>query len=308
MGFGEERALAQMLENSAPLLERGLADGTYRGWLAETAAGQVVAGGGIIFLEFQCHPRDPEPRRAWIVNMYTEPPHRRRGLARRLMEAMLAWCRDRGMRSLYLHASDEGRPLYEGLGFQPTNEMRIALRPEGSERPQQEGGVTESRPLGGTDMTAQTVPQGYHTATAYLIVQGAADAIEFYKNALGARELMRMADPGGKIAHAEIQIGDSPIMLADEFPEMGFRGPKSLGGSAVSILLYVEDVDQAFARAIAAGATVLRPVQDQFYGDRSGTLTDPFGHVWTIATHKEDVDPEEMERRFQALTKQQRPA
>jgi len=138
-----------------------------------------------------------------------------------------------------------------------------------------------------------------------LIVNDAARAIEFYKQAFGATELMRFADPGGKIGHAEIKIDNSPIMLADEFPEMGFRGPQSLGGSPVGILLYVEVVDARFDQAIAAGAKALRPVKDQFYGDRSGTLEDPFGHVWTIATHKEDVSPEEMHKRFEAFMKQQ---
>ena len=154
-------------------------------------------------------------------------------------------------------------------------------------------------------MTVKPIPDGYHTATPYLIVKGAAGAIEFYKKAFGATELMRLADPSGKVGHAEIKIGNSPIMLADEFPEMGFRGPQSLGGSTVSILLYVEDVDARFSRAIAAGAKVVRPVQDQFYGDRSGTLADPFGHVWTIATHKEDVSPEEIHNRFEASMEQQ---
>ena len=143
----------------------------------------------------------------------------------------------------------------------------------------------------------QPIPEGYHTATPYLIVSGAARAIEFYKKAFGATELFRMAQPDGRIGHAEIKIGNSPIMLADEFPEMGARSPQSLGGSAVSILLYVEDVDAFFHRATAAGATVRRPLADQFYGDRSCTLTDPFGHVWTFATHTEDVSPEEMQRR-----------
>jgi PhnB protein len=144
------------------------------------------------------------------------------------------------------------------------------------------------------------IPDGYHTATPYLIVQGGANAIEFYKKAFGATELFRMADPGGRVMHAEIKIGNSPIMLADEFPEMGYRGPKALGGTPVSILLYVEDVDARASQAVAAGAKVQRPVKDQFYGDRSGTFEDPFGHVWTIATHKEDVPPEEMSKRAAA--------
>jgi PhnB protein len=154
-------------------------------------------------------------------------------------------------------------------------------------------------------MAVKPIPDGYHTATPYLIVEGAAGAIEFYKRAFGATELMRLADPSGKIGHAEIKIGDSPVMLADEFPEMGFRGPRSLGGSAVNLVLYVEDVDARFNQALAAGATAVRPVKDQFYGDRSGTLTDPFGHVWTLATHKEDVAPEEINRRFAESMKQQ---
>ncbi len=144
------------------------------------------------------------------------------------------------------------------------------------------------------------IPEGYHTATPYLIIKDAARAIEFYKKAFGATELMRMADPSGRIGHAEIRIGDSPIMLADEVPEMGHRSPQSLGGSPVSILLYVEDVDALFSQAVAAGAKVQRPVQDQFYGDRIGGVTDPFGHVWYIATHKEDVSPEEMRKRAAA--------
>jgi PhnB protein len=152
-------------------------------------------------------------------------------------------------------------------------------------------------------MAAKPIPDGYRTATPYLIIQGAADAIEFYKRAFGASELLRMADPQGRVGHAEIRIGDSVIMLADEHPSMGYRGPRSLGGSSVSILLYVEDVDRVFERAVQAGAKVQRPVADQFYGDRSGTLEDPFGHVWTVATHVEDVSPEEMERRAAAAMK-----
>ncbi len=144
------------------------------------------------------------------------------------------------------------------------------------------------------------IPDGYHTVTPYLIINGAADAIEFYKKAFGATELFRMPQPDGKIGHAEIKIGDSPIMLADEFPEMKYFGPKTLGGSAVSILIYVEDVDSVFTQAIAAGGEQQRPVEDKFYGDRGGSLVDPFGHVWHIATHTEDVSPDEMEKRAAA--------
>jgi PhnB protein len=146
-------------------------------------------------------------------------------------------------------------------------------------------------------MTVKAIPDGYHTATPYLIISGATEAIEYYKQAFGATELFRMPAPGGKIGHAEIKIGDSPIMLADEFPEMGYKSPQTLGGSPVSIMIYVADVDTVFDRAIAAGGKAQRPVKDQFYGDRSGTLEDPFGHVWHVATHKEDVSAEEMERR-----------
>jgi PhnB protein len=144
------------------------------------------------------------------------------------------------------------------------------------------------------------IPEGYHSVTPYLIINGAADAIEFYKKAFGATELLRMPYPDGKIGHAEIKIGDSPIMLADEVPDMKYLSPKTLGGSPVSILLYVEDVDTVFNRAVAAGATQDRPVEDKFYGDRAGSLIDPFGHTWHVATHKEDVTPEEMEQRSKA--------
>ncbi len=154
-------------------------------------------------------------------------------------------------------------------------------------------------------MAIRPIPEGYHTVTPYLIVHDAARALEFYRQAFGATELMRLTGPNGKIGHAEIRIGDSPIMLADEHPAMGAISPQTLGGAAVSILLYVEDVDARFAQAVAAGGTVLRPLQDQFYGDRSGTLRDPFGHTWSLATHKEDVSPEEMERRAAAFMKQQ---
>jgi PhnB protein len=144
------------------------------------------------------------------------------------------------------------------------------------------------------------IPEGYHTATPYLIVNGAARAIEFYSKAFAASETLRMAQPDGKIGHAEIKIGDSTIMLADEFPQMGARSPQSIGGSPVSILLYVEDVDRVVGQAVAAGAKVSRPVEDKFYGDRMGGLTDPFGHQWYVATHIEDVSPEEMRKRAAA--------
>ncbi|MEX2168925.1 MAG: VOC family protein [Pirellulales bacterium] len=154
-------------------------------------------------------------------------------------------------------------------------------------------------------MATKFIPDGYHTATPYLTVKDAARAIEFYKQAFDATESMRVAAPEGKVGHAEIKIGDSIIMLADEFPEWGNRGPQSLGGSPVGLCLYVKDADSVFARAVAAGAQVTKPVEDQFYGDRSGTVTDPFGHVWTIATHTEDVSPEEMQRRAEAFMKQE---
>ena len=138
---------------------------------------------------------------------------------------------------------------------------------------------------------------GYHALTPYLIVNGAAKAIDFYKKAFGATELMRMPGPNGKIGHAEVRIGDSALMLADEDPSMGFRGPQSGGGTAISLLLYVEDCDAVINRAVAAGAKLTRPPADQFYGDRSGGVTDPFGHAWYISTHVEDVPPDEMKRR-----------
>lgn len=149
-------------------------------------------------------------------------------------------------------------------------------------------------------MAVKAIPDGYHSATPYLIVKGAAQAIDFYKHAFGATEVFRMAEPSGSVGHAEIRIGDSVIMLADEHPARGYRGPRSLGGSSVSIMLYLEHVDDVFARAVKAGAKAQRPVVNQFYGDRSGTLEDPFGHVWTIATHVEDVPPAELERRAKA--------
>ncbi len=147
---------------------------------------------------------------------------------------------------------------------------------------------------------SKPIPDGYHSATPMLAIRDAATAIEFYKQAFGATESMRLNDPNGKVAHAEIKIGNALIMIADENPEYN-TSPQSLGGSTVIINVYVEDVDTLVNQAVAAGAKVVYPVEDQFYGDRSGRLADPFGHIWIVATHKEDVLPEEMQRRFAAL-------
>jgi PhnB protein len=147
----------------------------------------------------------------------------------------------------------------------------------------------------------QPVPAGYHTATPYLIVKGAGKALDYYKKAFGAEEIMRFAMPDGQIGHAEIKIGDSQIMLADESPEMGISSPPTIGGSPVAIMLYVADVDAFAKRAVAAGGKLTRPIEDKFYGDRAGSLTDPFGHHWHIATHKEDVSVEEMMKRAKAM-------
>lgn len=152
------------------------------------------------------------------------------------------------------------------------------------------------------------IPAGYHTATPYLIVKGGADAIEFYKKAFGATESFRMMRPDGRVGHAEIKIGDSVIMLADEHPEIGARSPQTIGGSPISIHLYVEDVDAVFNKAVAAGAKVQRPLQDQFYGDRTGGLLDPFGHAWYVATHVEDIAPEELQKRAAAAAAGQKNA
>jgi PhnB protein len=149
-------------------------------------------------------------------------------------------------------------------------------------------------------MTAP-VPEGYPRVMPYLIIDGASEAIDFYTGALGFTERMRMPGPDGLIGHAELQLGDAVIMLADENPDMGARSPRSIGGSPVTIHTYVDDVDAVFARAVEAGATSLRDVEDQFYGDRSGQLEDPFGHRWNLATHVEDVSPEEMSRRAAEL-------
>ena len=147
---------------------------------------------------------------------------------------------------------------------------------------------------------AKSIPKGFHSVTPYLCVHDAARAIEFYKEAFGATEIMRMEAPGGKIGHAEIQIGNTIVMLADEMPEMSFRSPRSLGGPTSHFMIYVEDVDARVEQAVAAGAKLVRPVKDQFYGDRSGGVEDPFGHLWYIATHVEELTPEEINQRLAA--------
>jgi len=153
-------------------------------------------------------------------------------------------------------------------------------------------------------MAVKPIPEGYEGATPYLACSDAAKAIEFYKKAFGATELMRMPDPSGKVGHAELKIGKAVVMLADEWPDIGHKSPQTLGGSPVGIMLYFEDVDAIAKQAVAAGGKLTQPLKDQFYGDRSGTLEDPFGHRWFIATHKEDVPPDEMERRAAAAAQQ----
>ena len=141
------------------------------------------------------------------------------------------------------------------------------------------------------------IPKGYNSVTPYLVVKGAAQAIEYYKKVFGATEILRMAGPDGRVGHAELQVGSSRIMLADENPQMGYRSAESIGASPVSLLVYIRDCDKVVERAVAGGAKLLKPVQDQFYGDRSGFIQDPFGHFWSVATHKEDLSPQEMEER-----------
>ena len=153
-------------------------------------------------------------------------------------------------------------------------------------------------------MAVSAIPEGYQAITPYLIVKGADEAIDFYRKVLGASERMRLEGPDGKVMHAELQFGASVVMLADEFPAMGCLSPQTLGNTGVSVLLYVEQVDKVFAQALAAGAKELRPVKDQFYGDRSGTLQDPFGHIWTVATHIENLTPEQIRQRAQAFFEQ----
>ena len=151
-------------------------------------------------------------------------------------------------------------------------------------------------------MAVKPIPDGYPQVTPYLFVDGAQAAIDFYTSVFGATERMRMPGPDGRIGHAELRLGESLLMVADEFPEMGGRSPRTVGGSPVIISLYVEDVDAVFERAVQAGATVVRAVETQFYGDRAGQFEDPFGHQWSVATHVEDVPPDEMERRAAQAT------
>lgn len=150
-------------------------------------------------------------------------------------------------------------------------------------------------------MSVKPIPDGYYSLTPYLVCKGAEKAIEFYAKAFGAQETMRMPGPDGSIAHAEVKIGNSMLMLADENTERGQLSPETLGGSPCSIMFYADDVDEVFTRAVAAGAKVETPPADMFWGDRMGNLVDPFGHKWAIATHKEDLSPEEMEKRMAAM-------
>jgi PhnB protein len=153
-------------------------------------------------------------------------------------------------------------------------------------------------------MAVKPIPEGYRSVTPYLVIKGASAAIDYYKRVFGATERGRMEAPGGMVGHAELTIGDSIVMMADEFPGMDHKSPRTVGGSPVSLVLYVENVDEVFKRALDAGAKQMRPVENQFYGDRMGTLEDPFGHIWSIATHVEDVSPEEMKRRSEEMAKQ----
>ena len=153
-------------------------------------------------------------------------------------------------------------------------------------------------------MPVKAIPEGYHTATPYLVVRNAAEAIEYYKKAFGAQEVMRMPTPDGKIGHAELKIGDSMVMLADENDRGTSKAPQTLGGTTAGIMLYVEDADATFHHAINAGGKVFMPLTDMFWGDRFGQLTDPFGQAWSVATHKEDVSPAEMEKRMKQFAAQ----
>ncbi len=148
-------------------------------------------------------------------------------------------------------------------------------------------------------MTVKAIPEGFHSLTPYLVVKNAKAAMQFYEKALGAKVMMELNTPDGGVAHAELLIGNSHFMLTEEFPDMGFVGPETLGGAGVSIMLYTEDVDTLFEQALSHNAEILRPVMDQFYGDRAGTLKDPFGHIWTIGTHTEDLSDQELKARME---------
>jgi len=150
-------------------------------------------------------------------------------------------------------------------------------------------------------MGVKAIPDGYYSLTPYLVIKGAAEAIEFYKKAFGAEEVMVMPGPGGAVMHAEVKIGNTMLMLSDENPERGFLSPKTRGGATSSVLFYTDDVDAVFKKAVAAGAKQDQPPTDMFWGDRMGNVTDPFGHAWGIATHKEDVSPDEMQKRMAAM-------
>lgn len=155
---------------------------------------------------------------------------------------------------------------------------------------------------------AQAIPKGYHTVTPSIVVKGAAGAIDFYRKAFGAEELMRFPGPDGSIMHAEIRIGDSVVMLGDEMPEQGGRSPKSIGGTPVSFFVYKENVDAAWKQAVDAGAKTIMPLADQFWGDRTGCLEDPYGHRWWLAQHVQDLTPEEMQRNAEAFFSQMQPS
>jgi len=150
-------------------------------------------------------------------------------------------------------------------------------------------------------MSVNPIPDGFHSLTPYLVAKNAKDALSFYQQAFDAKIILALFAPDGNVAHAELKIGSSHFMLTEEYPDMGFLSPESLGGAGVSLMLYTEDVDAVFSQAIAAGSTELRPVMDQFYGDRAGTLKDPYGHVWTIGTHKEDLSEEELNTRMEEV-------
>ena len=154
-------------------------------------------------------------------------------------------------------------------------------------------------------MSVNPIPEGFHSLTPYLVAKNAKQALEFYQQAFNADVMLALFTPDGNVAHAELKIGSSNFMLTEEYPDMGFVSPETLGGAGISIMFYTEDVDAMFAQAMGAGCTELRPIVDQFYGDRAGTLRDPFGHVWTIGTHKEELTEQELNSRMEAMLKQE---